>query len=359
MLLYTHVSCFKKIMKRQSQNSGQNPPSPKRTRVVRAAASSTQISLYAACENNDVKAVKALLADPRVDVNQADNSRRTPLIIASYGGHVEVVSVLLADPRVDVNQADNPGGVTPLIITSARGHGKVASILLADERVDVNQSSNGGYTPLSIASHQGHSEVVQALLADPRVDVNQPMNKGWTPLMIASRQGHAEVVATLLADPRVDVNQAANDGCTPLRAACNIRNEAVIRELLSSNASFDIALYRDFETLFRENISEEQARSMGEELAVQSGKFERRLVMRVVPVEAEGEEQTLCAICQEVLDGAEPWVIRRCGHAFHTECIGQWGLRSNECPLCRLPGVDFRANKKVFTLQGAFKGLRF
>ena len=166
-------------------------------------------------------------------------------------------------------------------------------------------------------------------------------------------------MATLLADPRVDVNQPASFNRTPLRVACINRDEDRIRELLRSNASFDIAIYREFETLLRENISEKQARRMGEELAVQSGKFEKRLVMRVVPVEAEGEEQTLCAICQDVLDDAEPWVIRRCGHAFHTECIAQWGLRSNECPLCRLPGVDFRANKKVFTLQGAFKGLRF
>jgi hypothetical protein len=232
-------------------------------------------------------------------------------------------------------------------------------MLLADPRVDVNQAEEDGFTPLGIAIQNDRAEVVQALLASPRVDVNRVDNYGRTPLWIAIWNDYAAMVSTLLTNPRVDVNQPNNDGVTPLRIACNIGDEAVIRNLLRSNASFDIAFYREFETLLRENISEEQARRMGEELAVQSGKFERRLVMRVVPVEAEGEEQTLCAICQEVLDDAEPWVIRRCGHAFHTECIAQWGLRSNECPLCRLPGVDFRANKKVFTLQGAFKGLRF
>ena len=60
----------------------------------------------------------------------------TPLFMASRKGHVDVVKTLIADQRINPNQASNFG--TPLLIASHHGLVDVVETLLADQRINVN-----------------------------------------------------------------------------------------------------------------------------------------------------------------------------------------------------------------------------
>ena len=112
-----------------------------------------------------------------------------------------MVSLLLADPRVDPDEAIE-NGITALSMACQNGHQSVVSLLLADPRVDPNKPPKDGATPFSIACQQGHQSLVSLLLADPRVDPSKPTNDNTTPLWYASQNGHLGVVQVMLASGR-------------------------------------------------------------------------------------------------------------------------------------------------------------
>jgi hypothetical protein len=51
---------------------------------------------------------------------------------------------------------------------------------------------------------------------------------------------------------------------------------------------------------------------------------------RQIVEETETDE---CPICQETID--ENGVVTPCGHEFHEQCLAQWEVGHNTCPLCR------------------------
>ncbi|CAL9759209.1 unnamed protein product [Musa acuminata subsp. burmannicoides] len=60
-----------------------------------------------------------------------------------------------------------------------------------------------------------------------------------------------------------------------------------------------------------------------------------------------------CIICmEEFVSGEELWVLPRCKHWFHGECIRRWLLvPSMTCPICRMLmiGVEVRPGRSLFS----------
>ncbi|KAL8042618.1 hypothetical protein ABFX02_09G064300 [Erythranthe guttata] len=54
-------------------------------------------------------------------------------------------------------------------------------------------------------------------------------------------------------------------------------------------------------------------------------------------------EQEVCVVCLDGLFGETDKVIATlgCGHVFHVECIKNWLLRKNECPMCKSKALVF------------------
>lgn len=49
----------------------------------------------------------------------------------------------------------------------------------------------------------------------------------------------------------------------------------------------------------------------------------------------------ICTVCQDQLcQENETIAIIECGHEYHVECIKEWLLKKNTCPLCRAIAID-------------------
>ncbi|KAL7431086.1 hypothetical protein ACHAXH_001436 [Discostella pseudostelligera] len=51
------------------------------------------------------------------------------------------------------------------------------------------------------------------------------------------------------------------------------------------------------------------------------------------------EEGTMCTICLLELEDGDRIADLGCGHFYHAECLGEWVLKKNSCPLCQDQGV--------------------
>ena len=49
--------------------------------------------------------------------------------------------------------------------------------------------------------------------------------------------------------------------------------------------------------------------------------------------------QYTCPVCFEVIKKSDRMELT-CKHAFHTQCMIQWYVESNTCPVCRVPQKD-------------------
>ncbi|KAH6911299.1 hypothetical protein BKA70DRAFT_1146617 [Coprinopsis sp. MPI-PUGE-AT-0042] len=128
----------------------------------------------------------------------------SPLILAILRESPRAVKELLALPRILINRVDE-SGYTPLMWALRRNNNHaIVALLLTHPNIDVNMHSLG-YPPLLKAAINDAGEAAALLLAHPKIEPNH-VSQGRTALMLASRHGSSRVVRVLLADPRVMVN---------------------------------------------------------------------------------------------------------------------------------------------------------
>jgi hypothetical protein len=210
--------------------------------------------LYDAIVANDIKAVRAALADPVVAARiinlpvAKDDS--TPLIKAvgkkvetrkDYDELVEIVEALLKVPEINVN-SKTVYNVTALIQASYNGRFSIVKELLKVPGIYVNVASKvnkekqtGGITALYAAVESNSLEIVKELLDKSDIDVNTKTAKGTTPLLRASLNGNLEIVKALLNSDEIDVNAADKDGNTALFIASSKGNLEIVKALLKAD----------------------------------------------------------------------------------------------------------------------------
>uniref|UniRef100_A0A914PFG9 RING-type domain-containing protein n=1 Tax=Panagrolaimus davidi TaxID=227884 RepID=A0A914PFG9_9BILA len=52
-----------------------------------------------------------------------------------------------------------------------------------------------------------------------------------------------------------------------------------------------------------------------------------------------------CAICFSTLLSSETYVVTKCGHTFHRNCILQWIHTGKNCPSCRVSASELHVIK--------------
>ncbi len=190
---------------------------------------STADELFAAIDDGDVEAVRAMLASDPVLASARDDAGVSALMRARYRsdrGLTEAVHAHAAELDVfesasfgDLDRLTelwaydpasvatySPDGFTPLHLAAFFGQAEAASFLL-DRGADVDAAGTGWMsgTALHSAASARHADVVQVLV-DAGADPNARQSGGWTPLHAAAKNGDDKSVRSLLAagaDPAV------------------------------------------------------------------------------------------------------------------------------------------------------------
>eukprot|EP01083_Nonionella_stella_P297194 1009421_1 len=110
--------------------------------MANTAQDSSLKRLFDAIENEDLEAVRHLLATGQVDVNGSDAEGQTALYAAN--GNVNIVRILLEDQKFDVNKRYDNNGGTPLNLSALKGHTEVVRLLLENPTIDVNKEVETG-----------------------------------------------------------------------------------------------------------------------------------------------------------------------------------------------------------------------
>ena len=138
---------------------------------------------------------------------------------AERGDAAEVERLLLANPAIDVNQADRYGG-TALYVAAANGHTAVAELLLAHPAIDPHKADDDGMTPLQVAERGGHAAIVNAInnyalnkVSETAIRNSETAYKDDTPLSATNKvlgnKDLAGVIGSYLGD---NVNKTATKG---------------------------------------------------------------------------------------------------------------------------------------------------
>jgi len=162
--------------------------------LAACSAKTPEESLILAARSNDLAKVEELLAagaDPNAD-KVPRYEGRPPLFHAATFGYVDVARALI-DKGAQVDYADR-SGLTPLMVAALGGPPELVELLL--ERGASVDVSAGGATPLTEATRKGDPLVLRALL-DAGADPNAPMSDGSAPLCYAQSHSFREAAEVI------------------------------------------------------------------------------------------------------------------------------------------------------------------
>lgn len=149
--------------------------------------------LIVAIRDKSLKAVDFLLSNKDIDVNLANKSGETPLMMASIEGELPVVKALVLQKKADVNKA----GWTPLHYACTTGKLEVAEFLVANG-AKVNALSPSETTPLMMAVHSGNDYLVKFLL-DNGADIRMRNHEGYSAIDVAELFSKSDIRDGLIA----------------------------------------------------------------------------------------------------------------------------------------------------------------
>jgi ankyrin repeat protein len=199
--------------------------------LITATVASADPSLINAVKNQDVKAVRALLAQ-RPDVNAQGPDGSTALHWAAERDQLELVDLLLS-AGADAKAATRYH-ITPLYFACNNGNAAMIERLLK-AGVDPNSGAEEGQSALMTAAAAGKPEAVRVLLKHgANVNATEPF-KGQTALMWAASHGNAGAEGELI-EFGAQVKAKSKSGFTPLLFAVRNGHVGAAKMLLEHGA---------------------------------------------------------------------------------------------------------------------------
>ncbi len=116
--------------------------------------------LFIAAQNNNCPLIRTLL-DHGADINKANKNGTTALMIATFMRAINAVKCLLNNPNIKINQ-QNKRGRTALFFTMNR-YGELMTELLLNSGADPEITANDGRTALQDAQRVGNEEIINLI----------------------------------------------------------------------------------------------------------------------------------------------------------------------------------------------------
>lgn len=184
-------------------------------------------------KKNDLKAVEAALKKG-VDVNTADGSKRSLLLLATHAASLEMAKLLVAY-KADVNQQDEILD-SPFLYAGATGQTSLLKLFLQyGARFDVFNRYNG--SALIPACERGHVETVRLLANTKGFPIDHVNRLGWTGLLEAVILGDGtakyQQIVRILKDAGANIHTADKKGVTSLQHAKALGYKEIVRILES------------------------------------------------------------------------------------------------------------------------------
>ncbi len=170
-------------------------------------------------KKNDIQGVSKAL-ESGVDVNTADNNKRSLLLIATVNQQTEMARLLVKHGANVNQQADNLD--SPFLYAGASGQTELVQLFLDHGvRFDLFNRYNG--TALIPACERGHVETVRLLANTKGFPIDHVNRLGWTALMEAILLGDGskkyQQIVQILKDAGAKLDIADHNGVTPLQHA--------------------------------------------------------------------------------------------------------------------------------------------
>ena len=191
--------------------------------------------LRSAAKFGHLQKVKEILAKSPEALESRDKMGSTPLLQAVINGQQDVVEYLVQEARAQIDAKLPGSGLNSLIAAASFGNSKICEMLIkAGAQVDAEMSQN--FTALTLAATSNHPDVVRLLL-EAGADPNKLACDGSSILMgsITNKADHSVILMLLDAGANVAV-RTTTTGLTALMSACAMKNEPVIKLLISKNS---------------------------------------------------------------------------------------------------------------------------
>jgi ankyrin repeat protein len=198
------------------------------------ATSQSTHPLFIAVKNNDIKKVKSLLDDPKVDVNIVDDDSDNILMSAALYAQPEIMELLLKK-GAKVNSR-NKAGQTALMWCANE---KDKLELLLKYGANIKDTSKSGNTALLIGCVGSNKYEIVKFLLDNGADPLAKNRSKETALMRAAQFGDTATISLLLRKG-ININTKDQGGSTALMQAIANSNREVVLQLLESGADPDI-----------------------------------------------------------------------------------------------------------------------
>jgi len=176
-----------------------------------------------------------LLCDYEVNIDIADENRKTLLMKASINGYISILKRLIEE-KINLNfEIDN---YTPLMV-AIEGQQLEAMDILIKNGANVNFKNIPNKTALIFAIHQPRNEdqieIIKMLIKN-NANLNDCDENGYTPLMLAIHFEKFDI-AKLLIESGADVNMENIEGATALMFAVSKTDNDIVQLLINSKAN--------------------------------------------------------------------------------------------------------------------------
>ncbi|XP_028771972.1 ankyrin-3-like [Neltuma alba] len=167
-------------------------------KVVKSSNASVFSALIFATRSDDVEALKELIGQRNINIDEQDENGFSAAMIAVAEGKAEAFRLLLK-VGADVLKLRNKHNLTALDLINQNKSGKAFEKIMLEFALEkgFNDVSNLALNPLHHAARHGDTNLVHKLIKKG-FDVNTFNNDGYTPLMLAARESQSDEMCKLL-----------------------------------------------------------------------------------------------------------------------------------------------------------------